>query len=309
MPRDTVSVIDSVTPALPPGVQVDVVGGDTFLRVRSHDHAVRVDGYGNEPYLRIDRSGLAEENKSSRTSFLNRSRFGGSESGFDPNAAPRWVTVSRAGAVMWHDHRIHWMSPGTPTTVDAAGTVQKWDVPVVVDGTVHVVSGTLILKERAGTGWWTVIGIAALSSATLLRGSRRRWLSVLTWLSAMSCLVGFLQWRDLPAGAQITPLMLMFGVVSLLTTNSAMVFQKEADRDPKKRARSGAIASSLAAGGGAALLVSGIMHLDQLRAAYFPMMGPLWTARLTVGLMIGIGGAAAIDGVVRVMQVQPKQSC
>lgn len=307
-PRDTVSVVDSVSPAFPAGAAVDVVGGDTFLRVRSRGHTVAIDGYDGEPYLRIDRNGNVEENRSSRTWFLNRSRLGGADADFDSVAPARWVTVGTAGTVMWHDHRIHWMGKGTPQTVDDKGTVQHWTVEIVVDGTGHTVSGTLYLKDRAGVQWWSLIGVSALVAAVLLRGPRRRWFSLLTWLSALSVLVGFLQWRDLPSGAQITPLMLVFGGVALVVTNAAMTFQKQAERDPKKRVRSGSVASSLAAGGGATLAVSGILHLDQLRAAYFPMMGPLWPARFTVATMIGVGLAAAIDGALRVVKVGPQES-
>lgn len=44
-PRDTVSVIESVKPALPDGVKVDIVGSDTFVRVQSVGHDVMVTGY------------------------------------------------------------------------------------------------------------------------------------------------------------------------------------------------------------------------------------------------------------------------
>lgn len=307
VPRDTVSIVDSVTPPLPAGVRVDVVGGDTFLRVRTRGHLVEIPGYENEPYVRIGSDGKVEENKSSRSSFLNTSRLGGSDAAFSPGASPRWVTVSTSGSAMWHDHRIHWMGRGTPPTVAADGTVQKWQVPVTIDGTVHTVSGTLFLKSRAGAQWWSLIGVSALAAAALIRGPRRRWLSLLTWLSALSCLVGFLQWRDLPAGAQITPLMLVFGAIALLVTNAARAFQLESERRPEKRVRGALVSSSLSAGGGVMLALSGILHLDQLRAAYFPMMGPLWLGRITVATMIGVGVAAAVDGVMRVMKVEPQQ--
>ena len=311
VPRDTVSVVESVAPAFPAGVSVDVVGGDTFLRVRARGHRVEVKGYDNEPYIRIDADGTVSELRGSTTWWLNQGRYGGTvpPAQTDPPggsaATGEWTVTARNGTAMWHDHRIHWMGKGTPPTVDDEGTVQQWKVPVVVDGTVHTVSGTLHLKERASALWWAFIGHGALLSAWLLRGSRRRWFSVLTWTGALSCFVGFLEWRDLPAGAKITPLMLLFGVGALLVSNVAMVLQKEADRNPKKRARNEWIASSLAAGAGVTLVVSGWLNTDQVRAAYVPFMGPLWIPRLTVTLMIGVGFAAAVDGVVRVMKVEP----
>lgn len=315
VPRDTVSVIESVEPALPVGIVLDVVGGDTFMRVRSAGHTVEVKGYEGEPYIRIRPDGTVLEAHGSTTWWLNRSRFGGTvpTAQTDPpggaaDSAGEWVVTARNGTAMWHDHRIHWMSPSAPVTIDDKGSVQHWKVPVEIDGTLHTIGGTLYLRDRASAAWWAVVVLGALASVVLARGRRLRWYSFLTWVSALSCLTGFLEWRDLPAGAQITPLMLLFGAGALIASNAASVMQRESAKDPKKRAKREWIAVSLAAGAGVTMVISGWMNSDQVRAAYVPFMGPLWLPRLAVTLMIGAGAVAAVDGVVRVMKVEPQAS-
>ena len=319
VPRNTESIIESVSPALPPGVMVDIVGGDTFVRVRSRGHEVEIRGYENEPYAMIRPNGDVLENINSTTWILNRSRYGTNvppeptvddATNADPAdsaGAGNWRTIASSGSFMWHDHRIHWMSPSTPPTIDDKGTVQNWTVPIVVDGATHTVKGTLYLRDRASVLWWFVIAVAAAVAAVLARGARTRWYAAITWVSALSCFVGFLEWRDLPSGAQITPLMLLFGIGALIVANTATALHKSAGKNPKKRAKNEWIASSLAAGAGVTLVISGWMNTDQVRAAYIPFMGPLWVARVTVLSMIGVGLVATIDGVIRVMRVEPMQ--
>ncbi|MFM8826924.1 MAG: hypothetical protein ACKOFT_07580 [Actinomycetota bacterium] len=296
-PRDTVSVVQTVTPAFPPGVRVDIVGGDTFLRVRASGHSVTVAGYEDEPYLRISAAGLVEENTASPTSFINTSRYGGT-SGSTADAPPVWRTVASDGTVMWHDHRIHWMSPTRPAVINPDGTVLRWEVPVAVDGVVHAVRGTLYLRDRATRAWWAA-GLAGIVLAALLaRSHRRRYYVAVTAVGAWSALTGFLQWVALPAGARITPLMLVFGAGTALTGAAALVVARRTDL------RSDWVASSLAAGAGAAMLVVTWMSYEQVLSAYVPMPGPVWTARANVAVLLGFGIVAVIDGVMRVMRVE-----
>ena len=296
-PRDTVSVVQSVSPALPGGVSIDIVGGDTFLRVRAAGHSVTVAGYENEPYLRISADGLVEENTASPTSSINSSRYGGTAQS-SAGAPPVWRTVATDGTVMWHDHRVHWMSPSRPAVIDPDGTVLRWEVPVAVDGTVHTVRGTLYLRDRASAAWW-LLGLAGLAAAAVLaRTHRRRYYAAVLAVGAWSTVTGFLQWAALPAGARITPLMLVFGAGTALTGAAALFAARRTD------VRSDWVASSLAAGAGAAMLVVTWMSHEQVLSAYVPMTGPAWTARANVAVLLGFGVVAVIDGVMRVMRVE-----
>lgn len=296
-PRDTVSVVQSVSPALPDGVSIDIVGGDTFLRVRATGHSVTVAGYEDEPYLRISADGLVEENTASQTSSINTSRYGGTATS-TAGALPVWRAVASDGTVMWHDHRIHWMSPVRPAVIDPDGTVLKWEVPVAVDGTVHTVRGTLYLRDRATAAWW-LLGLVGLGAAALLaRAHRRRYYAAVLAVGAWSAVTGYLQWSALPAGARITPLMLVFGAGTALTGAAALFAARRTDP------RSDWVASSLAAGAGAAMLVATWMSYEQVLSAYVPTAGPVWTARANVAVLLGFGVVAVIDGVMRVMRVE-----
>ena len=292
-PRDTVSVITSVAPALPAGVRVSVVGGDTFMRIESDGVPVEVHGYDDEQYLRISADGRVEVNVNSTTSILNRDRYGNvgtSEPPTDPKDTLDWRTIAVNGVAMWHDHRIHWMSPTGPRAIDASGRVLDWNVPLVVDGRRHLVGGTLYLRDRASIAWWLVAPGAVLVAFLLARWRRTRVVPLMT-ASLVALAVGIVQYTGLPDGARVTPLLASFSAGALALSLFAVAMR----RNPH-------VAVSVHAGAGAALVVAAIMHAPQVRAAYLPGMGTTWPARLAIPLMLGVGVVATIDGVVRVLR-------
>ena len=128
--RDTESVITSVTPGLPSGVEVGILGGDALFHVQSLNHEVMIPGYENEPYLKITKDNKVFINDGSTTAFLNGSRYGNVDlSQFSKTDDPQWRLIATDGSAMWHDHRVHWMSPKPPAAIDAEGTVLEWKVP------------------------------------------------------------------------------------------------------------------------------------------------------------------------------------
>ena len=76
-PTNYRSVVTSAHPSLPPGVNVKVVGGDGFLEVSSTGHDVEVFDARQpgqrqaRPYLRIQRDGTVQLNRSSVGYFYN----------------------------------------------------------------------------------------------------------------------------------------------------------------------------------------------------------------------------------------------
>lgn len=299
-PRDTVSVIESVTPALPEGVRVDVVGGDTFMRLRTDGHTASVPGYKGEKYIEIAPDGTVRENTSSTTSKLNVNRFGNADVP-DETGDVSWKTITSNGTAMWHDHRIHWMSPSTPAAIDAKGTVQHWTLTLVVDGTSHTVAGTLYLRGRHSVLWWLTGLVGAITTGLLAVRARKRYYASLTWVAALGTVTGLLQWLSLPSAARITPLMLMFGLGALVAAIVAMVLGRRAGSGPQMEW----IASSMSAGAGAAMLLAAGMSWQQVQSAYVPMIGPAWVARITVTTLVGAGIVAVTDGVMRAVRVQP----
>lgn len=184
-PTNFESVLDAVDPP-DDRVEVDVVGGDAFLRVRAErGTAVEIAGYDGEPYLRIDEDGTVWRNERSAATYLNLSRDGtGIElpEEVDSRGEPRWVAVGDDGEVAWHDHRIHWMIDQAPG-VGEDRLVQRWSVPIVVDGDEVEISGRLLLHPDE-LGW--AVALLALAVLTALGAvwrsarcspdARARWL-------------------------------------------------------------------------------------------------------------------------------------
>ena len=105
-----------------PGVTARVVdlGAKIELTNRTSTE-VLVLGYEGEPYLRIGPHAVYE-NLHSQSTYINRTRLGGSVPvGVDtaPGAAPEWHKIGDGNSARWHDHRIHWMSAQPPPTVAA----------------------------------------------------------------------------------------------------------------------------------------------------------------------------------------------
>lgn len=299
-PRDTESVITSISPALPDGVRVSVVGGDTFIRLESDGVRVEVHGYDDEQYLRISPEGVVEINDSSVTSVLNGDRYGNVDvSKMNPNAAPKWRTIATNGVAMWHDHRSHWMSPKRPAAIDDSGRVLDWDIPLVVAGKQHLVSGTLFIRDKASMSWW-LAGVPALLIALLLALTRRR---VFLWLTAVASVigiaVGYLEFTGLPEGARITPVLMMFCAGALVISAVGI--------SSSRRAGGHYIAVSLNAGAGATLAIVSWLCLDQVRAAYVPGLDSPWMARVTVPTLLAIGLVSAVDGITRIVKPQSVQ--
>ena len=295
-PRDTVSVIESVTPALPDGVDVDIVGSDTFVRVRSVGHDVMITGYQNEPYMHIKTTGDVFVNDGSQTTLINSNRYGNVDtSNFVESPTPVWRKIGTNGTAMWHDHRVHWMSPKRPAPIDTLGTVVEWKVPFSVDGVATTMTGTLFLREKSSVLWW-LAGFASLLCAVVLSVRRRREFFVLTFLVSMvGVAIGLMQYLGLPDGARITPMILMFSTGAAVVAAVSMFMQRRGHASQH-------IAVSLNAGAGATLVVCGWLCADQVRAAYVPGIDLEWLVRMLIPALLGIGFVATIDGVTRIMR-------
>ena len=295
-PRDTMSVIDSIAPALPAGVEVDIVGSDTFVRVQSDGHDVMVTGYKDEPYMHITTNGDVFVNDGSQTTLINGNRYGDVDtSSFVESPNPVWRKIGTNGIAMWHDHRVHWMSPKRPAPIDTVGTVLEWKVSMSVDGVATTVAGTLFLREKSSVLWW-LAGFAALLCAVVLSGRRRKEFFALTFLMSMvGVVVGGMQFVGLPDGARITPLILMFSSGAAVVAATSMFMQRRGHASQH-------IAVSLNAGAGATLVVCGWLCADQVRAAYVPGIDQEWLVRVLIPALLGIGFVATIDGVTRIMR-------
>ena len=301
-PRDTQSVIESVTPALPDGVLIDIVGYDTFMRVRTDGHRVEIPGYENEPYLRIDTDGTVQVNDGSKTSVLNGDRYGDVDlTNFVQSPEPQWRTIGTDGVAMWHDHRSHWMSPKAPAPVDDTGKVQDFSIPIVVDGTTITIVGTMYLRDQASLWWWAW-GVLAVVTMVLVSLAARRVFVWITFATSVTVsLVGLVELLGLPSGARITPVMALFGAGAAVVTALALWLGR------RRTIEARFVEMSLHAGAGATLLVASWMVVEQVQSAYVPGLqwGGTdfgWVARVVIPWMVGVGLVATIDGIARIVR-------
>jgi len=295
-PRDTESVITAVAPALPAGIQIDIVGSDTFVRIRSQGHDVQIPGYQDEPYIHITQTGEVLINDASPTSLLNSNRYGNVDmSKYVESNTPKWRTIAANGVAMWHDHRVHWMSPKPPAVIDAKGTVLDWTVPVVIDKSKIVVSGTLFLRNKATVLWW-LVGLVVVLLGVFLSLAKRQLFVYATAITALiATIIGAVQWMGLPNGARITPLLLMFSAGAFVIAIAASVLAHNSLRPQH-------IAVSLHAGAGATMAVCAWLLASVVRAAYVPGVEPAWLLRAIIPAMMGMGCVAMVDGVMRIVR-------
>jgi hypothetical protein len=110
-------------------------------------HSVTVLGYGNEPFLRIDRRGAT----------VLRS----------PTAAALGISGRRSSArtFVWHDARVRGLPPG----IDRG----RWTIPLVVDGRRAHLAGELRLVPKPSLWPWLAVGAPFLVATALLLLLRR----------------------------------------------------------------------------------------------------------------------------------------
>lgn len=148
------SEITGIDPEVP-GLRAEILNYDAdVLLSYTGDQTVVVMGYEGEPYLRFSPDGAVEANTRSPSLYLNTDRYGNAPvpPGADPGAEPEWKKVAGTGEFLWHDHRSHYMSLTTPAQVtdpDQRTKIFDYEIPLEVDGSPVVVSGTLYW---AGTG-------------------------------------------------------------------------------------------------------------------------------------------------------------
>jgi hypothetical protein len=178
------SQVRSLTPAVD-GVSVRVVNFDDSLELTNRsDHAVVVEGYRGEPYVRIAADGTVAVNHRSPSFYLNDDRFAeGVEvpASATPKATPDWKIVDRTGQYAWHDHRIHWMARSVPKQVQDETERTKifdWRVPLRVGDQPATIAGSLVWVGRTGGGFPVAAAISlagvALAGIALVVVVRRR---------------------------------------------------------------------------------------------------------------------------------------
>lgn len=285
-----VSVIESVVPALPANVRVDIVAGDSYVRVRTDAARVEIPGYDDEPYLRIDADGTVWANQNSITLRINASRYGTAAG--DLPEGEQWSRIGDGGTAMWHDHRVHWMNPAIGPTAGDRGVVQTWDIPLTVDGTATVVSGALYLRDDAGWWWW-LAGLPGLAMASVALAHRRRRVTseaVLLAVSTVSVAIAAMQFVALPYGARVAPTFLLLATVAGALAVVAMT-----------ALRRGPFAAALTTGGASSLALAVWLGSSQVRDHHVPgLADDPWVMRLWLPVLLGVSVPMILSGLARI---------
>ena len=149
-----------------PGVEWRVRALDAYLEVTNTTaQELVVPGYEGEPYLRISRDRVLE-NQNSPAVYLNNDRFAQTPipPGVGGGEGANWVEVATGPTYRWHDHRIHWMAqtlpPQAKTDPSTAHVVQNWSVPFTFGGEQFATQGTL--RWVPPRPWWPMV-LAALA--------------------------------------------------------------------------------------------------------------------------------------------------
>jgi hypothetical protein len=284
-PGDVRSSVDDIVPATA-GVAAEIVGGDSFLRLRVEPgREVVVVGYEGEPYLRFRRDGVVELNRRSPAAAVNESRFGRDPGpGADAAASPSWDEVASDGSYEWHDHRTHWMATTRPEP-----PVRAWAVPIRIDGLAAEITGHY-RYEAPPSAWPWFLGVALSAVAAVVTG-RRRWRAVATFAAVAAVAFGLygLALARLPGGSAgvVTSVLALFALAGGIGAATARL---EA-RGP------------LLAGAGVALVAAGWREIDVLGHSVLTTSWPPALERTVVALALASGVAATVAGVAQTLGV------
>ncbi len=250
-PTNYRSRVERITPATN-AISVKVVGGDGFLELEvQRGHTATVEGYEGEPWLRVLADGRVQENQSSTATYLNVSRYGSTETVTIPTTAnktnarlhPIWKTVDTNGRYVWHDHRIHYMTPqiaprfvpGTNRVAIGIRTDGRWVVPMTVDRTPTLVIGSLVLFPAPSPvlPWLVVVlvalGVALASWRLQERGALVAAGAVLV-AGAFALLSGWHELAVVPAQAGANPIAVALPAFAVLAALVALGLRGVASR-------------------------------------------------------------------------------
>lgn len=298
-PTNYRSTVTDVTPALPRGAEVRIIGGDSLLELSLPvGHTAIVADYAATddddpvPYLRFRADGTVERNALAIATTANESRYGSSDRVPDPDADPEWETVATGGTYAWHDHRIHWMSPTAPRAVDDDGRVDlggedgTWSVPITIDDTPTVITGDLVLESPppAASTFALVIGALALVAAVVVLADRfgpRGTGALAAVVGLLAVLTAWATWQAVPAdaGGSIVPV----AVAAVAVVAGLVVLAGPANvRVPALAAAS------------ASLLGWGVLRFSVLTHAVLPTTLDPWIDRAATAAAIGVGAGIAV---------------
>jgi hypothetical protein len=297
-----------VTAIDPPvdGLEVEILGGDAYVRLTAPAGAsVIIPGYEDgERYLRFLPDGTVERNEASPTRWLNDARYGAADVGPPPadasaEAPPRWEPVATGGTYAWHDHRVHWMSPGLPTQIDPgadeAQRVLTWELPLLVDDQPVVVAGEIDYLPSPSPVLPVLVLLLVLGLGVVVAVRRPAGVPGVALVGALAAgVVGAASVVGLPPGADSDPALLILPVVAVVLLIVGVAIRGRPGIGPR-------LVTALA---GLPLVVWGVLLSRALVSPIVPSALPSGVARLLVAVALG-AGVATLVAAVRLVAATP----
>jgi hypothetical protein len=292
-PTDFESTVTRIEPADVP-VTMKVVGGDGFLELKVEPgHEVIVEGYAGGPWLHVRPDGIVEENQLSPATYLNANRYGRTSAPpnvteqTELNEPPQYKQVGTGGTYVWHDHRIHWMSPDDPPDTQRGEIVKgfdDWKVGLTVDGTPVVAHGQLVWEESVSPIPWIIVGLLAAVITVLAGRGKSTFVAAVSIgiASVLALVTGVVGYRSIPSAAGPNPLEIALPAVAVVAAIIGLVLHR-------KPVGVIAILASLAALSGWA-----IMRISVLGHPVLPTDLPFWFDRMATVVALGCSVGAAV---------------
>lgn len=286
-PTDYLTEVVGIEPPVP-GVQPDIVGGDSFFELHVDDGVeVFVLGYQDEDYLWFRSDGVVLENRNAPSTHLNGTRYGGGDipSGATADAEPDWRQVSTGGSWVWHDHRAHWMQEARPVGFEPGDQILDSTIPLRVDGApvdVRVVSTWLPAPSMMPVWIGAFFGLALTALGWRLRSAGVGAVAAIVPMAVAALVVGAWQYLSLPA-ATVPPVgWVALPVIAVVCSQIGLVVS---------RGRRSFASDAAVLVVGVELAIWGYIKRDGLTAAIIPTDAPMWLDRFVTALGL-IGGVA-----------------
>ncbi len=302
-PTDYETVIVSIDPPSD-RFDLDVIGGDSFLRLSNRGGAIEVVGYRGEPYLRFEPDGRVLRNERSPSRWLNDDRFGDADLPLiaDHEADPEWIEVADDGRYAWHDHRAHWMNPAPPPGASPGDVILEAVVPLVVDGGPVSVAVRSTMLSRPSTMPAALAALASAAAVVLVarrrpRSTTARAVAILLLIAASAATAaGIVAVTSVPPETGPSLLLWALPATATLLAAAALVV---GDGAPSRRL----LGFGLQLAASAELAAWAFVRRDALRRALIPSDLPAALDRVIIGATAATGMVAAIVAATAVLAV------
>lgn len=299
-PGNYKTTLDSFGPAVD-GVSLKLVESGTRVALRNErDQEVVVDGYEDEPYLRVGKDGVFV-NVKSPAYYLNQTFKGNSEVppeavAAQAKATPDWKKLSDGNVAYWHDHRIHWMGGADPPVVTNAPNkthvlIPHWEIKIRTGDQVLAATGSLAWVPGPSPWPWYVVSVVLLIGAL---GAAHVWRERAVAIAMPAVLVAYAV-QTLGASLENAgPFFTRFGLgfESLMPMLIASIVGGYGSVRLWRRQLDGpwfCIFSAVLA-----FLFGGINQIATFDASQVPSAVGAITARASAGVDCGLGGAASL---------------